>query len=69
MIAQACQQYPVTTIASLIGACLVNELFEYWIGKTEKYSAGSKIELILTGLAALAVLFTRKKKNDPTTNR
>ena len=34
---------------------LLNELFEYWIGKTSKVEAGSKLELLF--------LFIKKVKN------
>jgi len=61
MIAQACHQYPATTIATLSTFYLADSLLEYWLGKTQKLSAGSKVGLILTGLAAVAILIARKK--------
>lgn len=63
MITEACHQYPATSVAALGSFYFADTLLEHWLGKTEKVSAGSKVGLILTGLAALAVLITRKKKD------
>lgn len=59
-----CHNY--TSMAALALLYLADQLFEYWLGKTNKISAGSKVGLIITALASIAVLILRRKENvDP----
>lgn len=41
-------------------AWCANELLEYWLGKTDKTKAGSKVEMLINGVKALF----RRKEDD-----
>lgn len=47
-----------------IALIFIYALFEYWIGKTEKFKAASLLELILTGLIFIWISLKTKGNED-----
>lgn len=54
--------HPSTGALVLAGLYLADSLLEYWLGKTSKFKAASKWELIFTGAVAAAVLLLSRKE-------
>lgn len=47
-----------------LGLWLAHSIFEAWLGKTPKVKAASTWELLLTGVVAITVLLSKRKKED-----
>lgn len=48
-------------VALLVSTGVLNEILEYWLGKTPKTVAGSKWELIGNGIKAILNMFKKKE--------
>ena len=48
MLEQICQSH--ASGGYLLAAIVLNEALEFWLGKTDKFAEGSKLELILSVL-------------------
>ena len=57
---ELCKAVTENSFIALSVFYFTDQLFEYWLGKTEK---GSKIGLVITGFAYIAVLLLRRKDN------